>query len=183
MLLVAHLKPLESISNGFPVVASLPLPSPSSRRRSPLPSPPLHNSHLLSTHQPLPPPAKSQQDKINRLFRSFVRSPWAIDQALSFYLAPYAFSSAVNKFRLNFLSRHSPQTAYHLLEMADTLTESSLHRLMLLMFTKFYMKELSDDIPTNKKLLQITDLTKSHLLYPFARSKKRKVYFLICNMY
>lgn len=100
-----------------------------------------------------------------------------MDQALSLYLPPYAFSYAVNKFRSHFLSRYPPQTVDRLLEMTDTLSESSLHRLILMIFTKFYMKEMSDDIPRNKKLMKIADMTKPHLLYPFARSKKRKVCF------
>jgi ATP-dependent RNA helicase SUPV3L1/SUV3 len=120
---------------------------------------------------------KSQWDSLTALFRSFSRSPWATDQALSLYLPSSAFSSAVAKFRLFFLSNCSPHTAHHLLQMADSHSLSAVHQFLFPIFAEFCLKELQDDLTKYQKLMETADLTKPHTWYPFARAMKRKIIY------
>ncbi|XP_078166079.1 ATP-dependent RNA helicase SUV3L, mitochondrial-like isoform X2 [Carex rostrata] len=173
-LLSRHLSPLPSPP---------PLPT-TSHLFSTSPSPPLNPTQLYlslssSSSSPTHNPqlSKSLWDKLTILFRSFSKSPWAIDQALSLYLPSSAFPSAVSKFRLFFLSNCSPQTAEQLLEMAEEESESAVHRFLFPVFAEFCLKELQSDLKKFKQLMETADLTKPHTWYPFARAMKRKIIY------
>ncbi|KAJ4752832.1 ATP-dependent RNA helicase [Rhynchospora pubera] len=118
---------------------------------------------------------KSEWDALTVVFRSFAKSPWAMQQALSLYLPSSAFPSAVSKFRLFFLSHCSPATATHLLQMSQSQSESFLFPI----FSEFCLHhdELRSDLRAYRTLMDSADLTKPHSWYPFARAMKRKIIY------
>ncbi|KAJ1700178.1 hypothetical protein LUZ63_008690 [Rhynchospora breviuscula] len=114
---------------------------------------------------------KSEWDSLTGVFRSFGKSPWAMQQALSLYLPSSAFPSAVSKFRLFFLSHCSPATAAHLLRMSDS------HSFLFPIFSEFCLRHLRSDLRAFRTLMDSADLTEPHSWYPFARAMKRTIIY------
>ncbi|CAM8899248.1 unnamed protein product [Rhodiola kirilowii] len=117
---------------------------------------------------------REEWDIVNEVFKYFVNSGWASNQALAIYIGKSFFPTAVSKFRTFFMKRCPRDVYKHLVSLGPS---EEAEKFIFPIFVEFCLEEFPDEIKRFKNMVESADLTKPHTWYPFARAMKRKIIY------
>uniref|UniRef100_A0A7N0UCD5 RNA helicase n=2 Tax=Kalanchoe fedtschenkoi TaxID=63787 RepID=A0A7N0UCD5_KALFE len=117
---------------------------------------------------------RQEWDVMVEVFKYFVNSGWASNQALAIYIGKSFFPTAVSKFRAFFM-RRCPRDVYKYLVSLGPGEDAEKY--IFPIFVEFCMEEFPDEIKRFRNMVESADLTKPHTWFPFARAMKRKIIY------
>ncbi|KAI3704365.1 hypothetical protein L1987_74583 [Smallanthus sonchifolius] len=115
-----------------------------------------------------------QWEELTEIFRCFVNSGWASNQALAIYISASFFPIAAHSFR-NFVFKKCDHDIVSYLLSLGPGTESE--RFLFPLFVEYCLEEFPDEIKKFRSMISSADLTKPETWFPFARAIKRKIIY------